>query len=97
VQTEDASIAKTIENLYNLGTLGADDVGAADFSDVLMPAGATPAPFTPITSLETPAVPAAGHSRKLFRVVPQNFARAIPGQKTFDSEKDYYGRQSADY
>jgi hypothetical protein len=110
VQTEDASIAKTIENLYNLGTLGADDVGAADFSDVIMPAGSTPATFTPITSTEIPADPAPNPAptfpndyrgrngqRRLFRIVPQNFAKAVPGAKTFDSEEDYYGKRSADY
>ncbi len=90
VLTEDASINKTIENLYGLGTLGADDVNANDFRDVLMPANATPAPFVPITSAELAAVPLPSpasplpinavprphrkQSRPLFRIVPPNFA-----------------------
>ncbi len=112
VQTEDASIAKTIENIYHLGTLGQDDVGANDFSDVIMPAGSTPATFTPITSVEVPSValpspiPAlpinARPGRRMvspFRVIPAN---AFNGQKDasghyFDASKDYYGKQSADY
>lgn len=49
VQTEDASIAKTIETIFNLGTLGAHDVQTSDFSDVLDIAQ-TPPPFAPITS-----------------------------------------------
>jgi phospholipase C len=108
VQTEDASIAKTIEDIFNLGTLGQDDLGANDFSDVIMPAGSTPATFTPITSIEdaAPSLPVnapvgdrPGRRIAPFRVVPAN---AFNGQKDaaghdFDASKDYYGRQSADY
>jgi hypothetical protein len=108
VQTEDASIAKTIENIYHLGTLGQDDVGANDFSDVIMPAGSTPATFVPITSIENaaPSVPVnapvgdrPGRKFSPFRIVPAN---AFNGQKDaaghdFDASKDYYGKQSADY
>jgi phospholipase C len=116
VQTEDASINKTIENLYHLGTLGVDDVDANDFSDVIMPAGSAPATFVPITSQEIPAVPAPSvvptlpidarprkdgnpgmPSRRLFRIVPPNFARPVPGASPFNSEDDYYGKRSADY
>jgi phospholipase C len=109
VQTEDASIAKTIEDIYHLGSLGQDDVGANDFNDVIMPAGATPAPFTPITSVEEAAPstpvdapvgdrPGRRHVAP-FRVIPPN---AFNGQRDaaghdFDASKDYYGKQSADY
>ena len=48
VQTEDASIDTTIENLFGLGTLGAHDAQAADFADVLDVAQTPPA-FAPIT------------------------------------------------
>jgi phospholipase C len=107
VQTEDASIAKTIEDIYHLGTLGQDDVGANDFSDVIMPAGATPAPFTPITSIENAApslpvnAPVGDRKRHVvpFRIIPPNAFNGQPDASGhgFDASKDYYGKQSADY
>jgi phospholipase C len=52
VQTEDASIAKTLETLFGLDSLGTHDVRAADFMDVF-DFTQTPHPYVPITSVET--------------------------------------------
>lgn len=104
VQTEDASIAKTIEEIFGLGTLGTHDVTANGFEDVIDPTQ-TPLTFKPITSLQGAAVTTpvgviklgasrAGTAR--FRVIPGNFLK-YEGSDTFAARNDYYGARSADY
>lgn len=100
VQTEDASIAASIEHLFNLGSLGAHDVQANDFSDVIDIKQSVP-PFVPITSNQglyvAPGAPAPTLPMGGFRVIPGGFAGRQTHGKPFFASADYYGARSADY
>jgi len=100
VQTEDASIDTTLENLFGLGSLGAHDAQTSDFFDVIDP-NQTPPPFVPITSnqgLYAPPITTAAKAPVTgFRVLPSNLSNANPNEPRFDADRDYYGARGADY